>query len=326
MIIEEEEKKEEKDERFSTDLCECYLLLNSIFSNKLRSICVHCLLKAALKKEENEEVQTEVEMALLTLSEMGYCEVPKELYLNELKEIIEHQQKHRNLTKLAYQSAWQFLINRFCTNKFLEDTIANELHFGREAARELEELTRNVDWKRKEVERGKETKEEFALIRWLRMFYVYFYRCKLKNEEITILIGGIVQVDRAAKENNEEISNQCIYSLMNAAGNRGVRVEDLLKGGAVDVVLESMQRPTLNKVMTNECCHFFMSVSYRLEEEDEYEKEEEERKELNRKVFEKMEEEGYEDTITSFYETLEFLRRNYNHFFLKKVSDYFVNV
>ncbi|KAH7828542.1 uncharacterized protein MONOS_4974 [Monocercomonoides exilis] len=220
MIFYENEKKEEKNEKLIIDLCECCLFLSCSFTPELLSICLSCLLKAASKKEESEETRKENEMALLALSEIGYCEMKQELYLNEITEIIEHQQKHRNLTHLAYQSAWQFFIYRCFNDYSLKEVIVNELHFVREAARELEELLKFVNWKRKEVERGKETKEEFALIRWFRMFYVYFCRCKLKNEEITILIGGIVQVYRAAKGNNEEIRYKCIYSLGNAAENR----------------------------------------------------------------------------------------------------------
>ncbi|KAH7818888.1 uncharacterized protein MONOS_1740 [Monocercomonoides exilis] len=73
MIYEEEKKKEEKNKGLLIDLCECYLLLNSSDSQELLTTCVPCLLKAASVKEESEEVQTEVEMALLALSGMGHC-------------------------------------------------------------------------------------------------------------------------------------------------------------------------------------------------------------------------------------------------------------
>eukprot|EP00770_Monocercomonoides_exilis_P000423 MONOS_420.1-p1 / transcript=MONOS_420.1 / gene=MONOS_420 / organism=Monocercomonoides_exilis_PA203 / gene_product=unspecified product / transcript_product=unspecified product / location=Mono_scaffold00007:27207-27823(-) / protein_length=132 / sequence_SO=supercontig / SO=protein_coding / is_pseudo=false len=69
MIIDENEKKEGKNEKLLVDLCECYLLFYSgVFSSKMLSLCVPCLLKFALKKEEREKVQKEVEMALLALS------------------------------------------------------------------------------------------------------------------------------------------------------------------------------------------------------------------------------------------------------------------
>eukprot|EP00770_Monocercomonoides_exilis_P002805 MONOS_2787.1-p1 / transcript=MONOS_2787.1 / gene=MONOS_2787 / organism=Monocercomonoides_exilis_PA203 / gene_product=unspecified product / transcript_product=unspecified product / location=Mono_scaffold00060:3828-4299(+) / protein_length=111 / sequence_SO=supercontig / SO=protein_coding / is_pseudo=false len=104
MIFEEEEKKEEKDEKLLVDLCECNLLLGSIFSSKLISICVPCLLKVASDKEENEEAQKEVEMALLALNNIGFCKVEQELFLDKITEIIKYLQEHRNLTRLAYQS------------------------------------------------------------------------------------------------------------------------------------------------------------------------------------------------------------------------------
>ncbi|KAH7819317.1 uncharacterized protein MONOS_9719 [Monocercomonoides exilis] len=115
----------------------------------------------ALKKEESEEAQKEVEMALLALSCINDNDfLEQKLYLNEIREIIQYHQECRNLSHLAYQSAWKFLMGRFYESKSLEGLIVNELHFVREARRELEDLTRRVDWKKKEVERGKETKEE----------------------------------------------------------------------------------------------------------------------------------------------------------------------
>ncbi|KAH7821033.1 uncharacterized protein MONOS_17783 [Monocercomonoides exilis] len=101
---------------------------------------VPSVLKVALKKEESEEIQKEVEIALLSLSNIGYCKVRQEQYYFEIKEILKYHQEHHNLTHLAYQSAWQFFIYRFFNDNSLEDTISNELHFGREATRELEEL------------------------------------------------------------------------------------------------------------------------------------------------------------------------------------------
>ncbi|KAH7820362.1 uncharacterized protein MONOS_2267 [Monocercomonoides exilis] len=153
MIIDEnEKKKDEKDERLLIDLCECYLTLGYDFPYELHSICVPCLLKTALKKEESKETQNETEMALLALSKAVCCFIEQELNLNEIKEIIKYHQGHRNLTQLAYQSAWLFLMDRFLYEN-VEEVIANELHLAREAARELEELTRCVNWKKKDEEK-----------------------------------------------------------------------------------------------------------------------------------------------------------------------------
>ncbi|KAH7818243.1 uncharacterized protein MONOS_10833 [Monocercomonoides exilis] len=67
-IIEENKKKKGKNEKLLIDLCECYLLLNFSFPSKLTSIFVSNLLRIALNKEENEEIQEEVEVALLALT------------------------------------------------------------------------------------------------------------------------------------------------------------------------------------------------------------------------------------------------------------------
>ncbi|KAH7826335.1 uncharacterized protein MONOS_17361 [Monocercomonoides exilis] len=108
-------------------------------------------------------------MALLALCHIGKCFIlDNELFLNEIKEIILYHQEHNNMTHLASQSAWEFLTDRLYRNISLEQIIMNELHFAREAARELEELTRCVEWKRKKEERGRETKEELAITRWIQ--------------------------------------------------------------------------------------------------------------------------------------------------------------
>eukprot|EP00770_Monocercomonoides_exilis_P014317 MONOS_14263.1-p1 / transcript=MONOS_14263.1 / gene=MONOS_14263 / organism=Monocercomonoides_exilis_PA203 / gene_product=unspecified product / transcript_product=unspecified product / location=Mono_scaffold00966:20065-20796(-) / protein_length=179 / sequence_SO=supercontig / SO=protein_coding / is_pseudo=false len=172
MIIEEEKKKEEKDEKHLAYLCECFISLSFDFLQELILICVPSLLKVTSKKEENEETQKEMEMALLALSNICYYfEIKKEMYLKEITEIILYHQEHHNLTQLAYQSAWDFLINRFFSDQSLEGPNTNELHFVREAIKELEELVKYICWKRKEERRGeKEGKEEYILIEWLQLW------------------------------------------------------------------------------------------------------------------------------------------------------------
>ncbi|KAH7828556.1 uncharacterized protein MONOS_4961 [Monocercomonoides exilis] len=327
IAIENKKKSEEKDENLLTDLCECCVFLNGWISLESISICVPYLFKEASKKEENEETQKDVEIALLALSNIGFQNLEQKVHLKEITEIIEHQQKHRNLSKLAFQSAWQFLIYRFYTNGFLEDTVVNELHFGREAAREQEELIRNVNWKKKEEKMNKEEANKVLIIRrWIGTISIYLLRCKLWNEEYVGLINSIVQEYQAAKDNYRGICNQCIYSLRNAAENRAVKVDDLLKGGAINTVLEEMQQRTLKDKMARENLHFFLSVSERLKEEKKDEKEEAERKKTKRKVFEWMEEEGYEDHIISFCEAIPFFSRKFHHSLSFDVSDYFVNI
>ncbi|KAH7815754.1 uncharacterized protein MONOS_18279 [Monocercomonoides exilis] len=321
MIIEEEKKKERKNEKLLADLSECYLFLSRFFSKEMISICVPCVLKTALKKEESKEAQKEVEMALLTLRNVKYNDIGKELYLNEIKEIILHHQQHRNLTRLSYQSAWEFLICRLDNDKSLKKVFVNELHFAREAARELEELSKRVDWKR-----GKETKEEYILLRWFRTFDYFFRECKLWNEEFVGLINSIVQIFGATKDNYQYICIRCIDALISAIKVRIAIVEGLLKCRAIDTFLEAIQHPTLDECVVCKSLEVFIEILKRLKEEVDEEIEKAKRKSTKRKVFEKMEEEGYEDAIACFHGILHFLYRKYYCGLSSNISDYFVNV
>ncbi|KAH7818642.1 uncharacterized protein MONOS_2341 [Monocercomonoides exilis] len=72
MIENEDKKKEINNENLLIDLYECYVSLNDEFaSTEFLSIIVPRLLKVASIKEESEEVQKKVEMALLALSDIG---------------------------------------------------------------------------------------------------------------------------------------------------------------------------------------------------------------------------------------------------------------
>ncbi|KAH7825711.1 uncharacterized protein MONOS_17422 [Monocercomonoides exilis] len=299
MIVDEGKKKEGKNEKLLIDLCECYLLLDGKFSSELILICIPCLLKVALRKEENEEAQKEVEMALLALSNIKFNNIERNMYLCEIKEIIQYHQEHLNLTRLAYQSVWEFLINRFYCDKNLEDTIADELYFVREATRELWELSERFDWKRKkEKERKKGRKQELVLLRWLLSLNFFFGSCELFSSESARLIGSIVNVYGTVKDNFREISNSCLCTFANAAGNKAIKVDFLLKDEAVDIVFEEINRSTIYDRMEFVVLEFFIKISRRLKEKEKDEMEEEKRKELKRKVHEKMEEEGFEDVIT----------------------------
>eukprot|EP00770_Monocercomonoides_exilis_P014345 MONOS_14291.1-p1 / transcript=MONOS_14291.1 / gene=MONOS_14291 / organism=Monocercomonoides_exilis_PA203 / gene_product=unspecified product / transcript_product=unspecified product / location=Mono_scaffold00973:462-1681(-) / protein_length=365 / sequence_SO=supercontig / SO=protein_coding / is_pseudo=false len=246
MMIDENEKKKERNEKILTDICECYALLIEVsIPKKLYSIIVPCLLKVALKKDETDEAQKEVEMALLALGNIGNLEMKRELYLNEIADIIQYHQQHQNLTRLAYQSAWQFLIKRFYNDESLEEVIVNELHFAREARRELEELMRCIDWKRKEEEREKETEDELVLKRWLKMSENCFHNCKSWNEECSELIRSICQVYRASRDNYFGIQLQCLNLLEAAAENKDVKTDNFLKSGAIGIYLEEMKQSTL---------------------------------------------------------------------------------
>eukprot|EP00770_Monocercomonoides_exilis_P012470 MONOS_12414.1-p1 / transcript=MONOS_12414.1 / gene=MONOS_12414 / organism=Monocercomonoides_exilis_PA203 / gene_product=unspecified product / transcript_product=unspecified product / location=Mono_scaffold00686:29983-31391(-) / protein_length=428 / sequence_SO=supercontig / SO=protein_coding / is_pseudo=false len=308
MIIYENEKtKDEKDEILLIELCECFaLLIEDFITKKFLSINMPCLLKILSKKDESEEVQKDVEMALLVLSNANtYCMLENEIYLNEIKEIIKYHQEHHNLTQLSYQCAWNFLINKIFKDISLEEVIVNKLHFGREARREIEELTRCIDWKKKEEEN--ERIEVSILRRWLNVIDNYFSSCELWNEELVGLISCIVQVFKAARGRYQIIRNKCLYSLMDAAIARNVKIEDLLKSGAIDFILEEMKQSTLDDKIMSDCLHFFLNISKRLKEKDDGETDETKRKELKRKIFEKMEEEGFEDITTSLYGVISFL-------------------
>ncbi|KAH7828552.1 uncharacterized protein MONOS_4964 [Monocercomonoides exilis] len=272
-----------------------------------------------------EEKKLSMEDAILLMKRIGYCEmvmneIRQELYLDEIKEIIEYHQEHQNLTRLAYQSAWEFLVYRLHLDKSLEDVIVNELHFGREAAKELEELSKCVDWKRKEDD------EVLVVERWLIVVDYYFSSCTLWNEEIAGLINCIVQVLRASRDNHKDILNGCLYTLRYATENRNVEVDDLLKSGAIGLYWEEMKQSTLDDRIVWNGLNIFLNISKRLKEKTDGETDETKRKELKRKIFERMEEEGYEDAIISFHEIFDFLHEKNCYAFSLNTSDYFVNV
>ncbi|KAH7816318.1 uncharacterized protein MONOS_18691 [Monocercomonoides exilis] len=329
IIYENEKKKGKKNENFLVDLCECFVLLkDDDTSNELESICVPCLLKAASNKEDNEETKKEVEIALLALINYLYNEMDQGLYLNVVKEIIQYHQEHRNLTHVAYLSAWDCLIKSFSNDKSLEEVITKELHFVREAERELEELSKCMDWKRKEEENGKrkETKEEILLISWSRTLKNFIFCCQLRIEDCSRLIYRIVQVFYAGKDNNGEICNRSMYLLQLASDVEDVKVDDLLKGGAIDAVLEEIHGTTIVDEMANKILHFYKSISRRLKGKEKSENDEMKRKAIKMEIFEKLEEEGYEDSFVSFYGVISFLYEKYYRGLSKNISDYFVNV
>ncbi|KAH7825829.1 uncharacterized protein MONOS_18603 [Monocercomonoides exilis] len=323
-------KKEGKNEKLLIDLCECYISLSNDFSSECLSICVPCLLKVASNKERHEDIQEELEMALLALSNVRCCVVEQELYLGAIKEIIQYHQEHHNLTRLAYQSAWQFLINRLFKDKRLEDMIMNELHFGREASGELEELSKCVDWKREkaeeEEERGKERREELVIWRWLDAMYYFLYSCRLWNEELAGVIGSVVSVFQASRDNRKRISNQCIYLFKRAAENVIMKIDVLLNEGVVDLISEEMKQPSLKDGIMFESLQFLKNISRKLKEKEVDKPEEEKRKAIKRKIFEKMEEEGYEDCIESIRKIFDFLKEQFCDGLSLNIFDYFVNV
>eukprot|EP00770_Monocercomonoides_exilis_P007825 MONOS_7785.2-p1 / transcript=MONOS_7785.2 / gene=MONOS_7785 / organism=Monocercomonoides_exilis_PA203 / gene_product=unspecified product / transcript_product=unspecified product / location=Mono_scaffold00275:64165-65519(+) / protein_length=432 / sequence_SO=supercontig / SO=protein_coding / is_pseudo=false len=302
-INEEDKKKDERNERLLVDLCECYLLVSCQYSSEIICICVPCILKAALRKEENEETKKEVEMALLSLSHVNqFIKTDEELYFNEIKEIILNHQEHHNLTWLAYQSAWKFLMNRFDFDKRLEGVIVNELHFIRVATNEPVELAMHIDWKRKKEEKGeREEREELALERWLYALAQYFYLFESTNEEYIGLFGCPVQIFRVAKDCRREIGEMCIQALGYASRNRAVKFEHLVKSGAVEAASEWIIQ--LSSCLNQICLSLMLlkEICWALKKKMKNENDEAKRKDMKRKVSEKMEEEGYEDCLIGFH-------------------------
>ncbi|KAH7815301.1 uncharacterized protein MONOS_18327 [Monocercomonoides exilis] len=267
-------------------------------------------------------------MALLALSSIRDNKfVEQELYLNDIIEIIEYQQKHRNLTKLAYQSVWKFLINRSFSDGNMEEVILKDLHFAKKAAIELNELTRYVDWKRKEEgKEGKETKEERIIESWLKMLGSFIYSCELWNEEFVELFGCIAEMFRAMKDDHRGINYLCLSSFRCSAESKHADVDILLKSGAIDSFFEEMKQSILNGFVTSDCLYFFLCVSRRLKENTDGKMKEAKRMAAKREMIEKMEEEGYEDYIISLHKIFNFLNDEYYNCLSLSISDYFVSV
>ncbi|KAH7829361.1 uncharacterized protein MONOS_17091 [Monocercomonoides exilis] len=259
-------------------------------------------------------------MALSCIRE--YFRILKKLYLEEISEIIQQHQEHHNLTRIAYESAWKFLIKRLFTYRKLEDIIVKDLHFFRETSRELDDLRGCVDWKKKEEESGREkSKEETNLWGWLIYVENFFVSFRKRNGEIVGLVNSVTDVFREAKENYGKISCMCVETFKFASQNRAVEIDDLLKGGAVDMIFEEIQRATSKVEVIGDCLKFFLEISEKLKG-----KMEKEREEMKRKMFDKMEEEGYDDTITSFHKALQFIRRNCYNTLSLRLEDYFVSI
>ncbi|KAH7826460.1 uncharacterized protein MONOS_18596 [Monocercomonoides exilis] len=318
-IINENKKQEEKSEKLLIDLSECYLLLQdqiagSYISDALIPICMPLLLKAALNKEENNEVKNEVEIALLALSNFKHISPKQELYLNEIKEIIQHHQKHHNLSQLAYQSAWEFLIFRFYEESGLEGVIVNELHFARETERELDELTRNVDWTKMD-NNGRSNSKEMIIIRWGITLEQYFFSFNFSwNDENEKLIECIVRICRAARNRNKKIVGYYMRVFEQISELSAAGINSLLIHEAFDFALEETHQTTLNDIFTRNLFGFFKILRENLKEDADKEHSDAKRISVKRKVCQKLEEDGYEDTAISCFEPI----------ILKKASVQFV--
>ncbi|KAH7819525.1 uncharacterized protein MONOS_18657 [Monocercomonoides exilis] len=153
------------------------------------------------------------------------------------------------------------------------------------------------------MKRRKEEKEETVLSRWLQTLEAFLSTCKLWNEELTGLMRSITDAFRASKERLIELFKQFIYSLESAAKNRAVDIDIFLSKGIVDAILDTLQATLDNFVKAN-CICFFIELCERLNGKMEKKENETKRKETKRKMFERMEEDGYEDCIFEFLHCL----------------------
>ncbi|KAH7816608.1 uncharacterized protein MONOS_5850 [Monocercomonoides exilis] len=327
MIVDENRKKEEKNENLLLYLCECYLLLHNDsekLPQKLLSICLSSLLKAALKKEKRKETQSDVEIVFAALSNIGqWVRIEKELYMNEMIEIIKHHQEHHNLTHIAYLSAWVFLMDRSFGERGLEEVIANELHIARETARELEELAKCVDWENEEETKRK--KEAFLIKKWISLVTSQFPLLISQKEDNVELLHCLVQLCRASRGNGRKIYRNCANIFQIVAEVKKVSVEVLIKGRAIDVMLEEMQQSTLDVDVASGCLRFFFEVSKKLDGNDDIEIYEDKRKDIKMEIFEKIEEEGFEDEVTNIFGIFFIFNGEYYAEMSLDLTDYLVN-
>ncbi|KAH7822233.1 uncharacterized protein MONOS_17707 [Monocercomonoides exilis] len=331
MIFEEMNKKEGKNEKRLIGLYESYYLLSddSIHEN-LAPIITSCLLKVASDKEESPETEKEVEMALLALSEGSRGILVKGAqHLQEITRIIFHHNDHRNLTQLAFQCAWRFMINNWNSNSNSQIVVVKYMNFLTVVKRELEELAKCVDWKREDEEKENSLAEPKAtqiIVRWLDVLGYFFIMCNKWDDDFYELVRFIVELFRTARDNEQEISEMCAHALKMLAHNENSSVDAFEKCGVLDVISEELQQLKLENRLASDCLSIYLQIVRRLSNNSGDETDEEKRKELKRKMFEKLEEEGLEDVITSFHETLEYNQSYYDHSLSLNIFDYFVNV
>ncbi|KAH7820441.1 uncharacterized protein MONOS_17820 [Monocercomonoides exilis] len=302
LIIDESEKKEERNEKLLIDLCECYLTLRRFannFPDKLLTICASCLLKVSLNKEQSVKTQKEIEMALIAFSCISLWKVEEsQLYIDEIIEIIQHHQEHHNLTQLAYQSAWEFLISRSSYEKSLECVIVNELHFVREVTKELEELEKCVDWKKKE-KRIMKYGEVYTIMRWCKTVESFVLSAKTQEKDYVKFVECILRLFKSARNNYWQMFKKHFKLFSHMMGSKIFDVYDLSKAGCVDFMLKEIHSPTLEEEITTHFTIFFQILSKRLKLEMKEKSEEPNRKLSPKEIFDVLEEDGYEDIMFS---------------------------
>ncbi|KAH7818731.1 uncharacterized protein MONOS_13187 [Monocercomonoides exilis] len=294
-----EKKNEfEKDERILGDVCTSSVILNAGLSVELLLVCVPCLLKAAFNKEENKETKKEVEMALLSLSTIGWEKrIAKELYLDRIKEIIRNYQEHHNLTQLAYQSAWYFLIKRFHNDGSLEDVIVDELHLMKETTRELEELAKHVNLEEEKRKLGK-MMEVHVLKRWFNILNSYFDCVEWKRGDCSDFVQFIVELCRVKMMNDAEMLRALLNLIGIMVDNTSLEIESILKGEAIEFALEEICQSTLDNNIARSCIKIFFHLDKRLSKKKDCEHEEAGLT-AKREINDRFEEEGLQDEIIS---------------------------
>ncbi|KAH7818420.1 uncharacterized protein MONOS_8791 [Monocercomonoides exilis] len=321
----------EKNEKLLADLCECYLLLyDSYINEEMNSTCLPCLLKVASDKEESPEAQKEVELALLALSEASrVMRVKQEDHLTEVVKIIVYHEEHHNLTKLAFQSAWRLMIFNLPNDVGLQFIVVNMMNFAGVAKRELEELAKSLEWKRKEEGKEKSGAESGAaqlMIRWFVVIDTFFVSCSLFDKEYSELIRFIVELYRAVRENEREILDRCNFVLFLVSHKLNIGIDTLMECGVLDVISEELRQLNLEDKVIRDCLSIYLHITRRLSSKCEDETEEEKRKIIKKKMAEKIEEEGLEDIITSLHETFDYYNREYDAYLSLNISEYFVNL
>ncbi|KAH7827000.1 uncharacterized protein MONOS_14803 [Monocercomonoides exilis] len=235
-------------------------------------------------------------MALLALS--CICDHLKKIYLNEIAEIIRYHQEHRNLTHLAYQSAWQFIMSRLFESENLEP-LMNELHFVEEATREMEELIKQVEWKTNEFEM-KETKEYYVAKRWLCTIEKSYELRNVRSSGSAELVACVIKLHNKANGYNGTISDICTKVIGKMALSRAVDMEDILKGGVADMLLEINNQSSLDVCSIYRSLSVLVSLLGRFHGMKLDESAEAKRKEEKKMLIDKIEEDGFEENIVSF--------------------------
>ncbi|KAH7816104.1 uncharacterized protein MONOS_18253 [Monocercomonoides exilis] len=229
-------------------------------AERLCDVCLTHLFKVALNKDESEETRKEVEMALLALSNVNPCDkLNKELYLSSITEIIKYYQQSSKLTRLAYQSAWNFLINRYQYERGLEEVVLNELNFVKEAEKELEELQRCVDWEKDESEL-REMEEVRVMQRWCKLVTDYIEMDSFNEETTCSLVACLVRLCRTAGDNRKNAGWLFLFPFQQILERNRNLLDVLLKEGAVDLMMEKMLQQTLKSEQIKYCTDFLCEL------------------------------------------------------------------